>query len=147
MITHRVSRIGRREQAGFTLIEMLVTMIVLGLLAAVMIPAVLGQRQKAEGASAESLLRTGASTMEAASVDADGYPAITTARLAAAEPNLSWLDSAGARAPENEVSVTALGPQGYTLSTASASGRVYVFEKDLSTRPTVHRTCGAGCTW
>lgn len=137
----------RRRQAGFTFVEFLVAMIVLGLLAAVMIPAVLGQREKAEGASAESLLRTGASTMEAASVDTQGYAPITTDRLAAAEPNVSWLSAPGARASESQVSVTGLGPQGYTLSTTSASGTVYVLEKDLTAQPTVTRSCGAGCTW
>ena len=147
MIAHHLHRIDRREQAGFTFVEMLVTMIVLGLLAAVMIPAVLGQREKAEGASAQTLLRTGASTVEAASVDTDGYATLTAARLAAAEPNLSWLDTAGARAPQNEVSVTGLGPNGYTLTTTSASGRVYVLEKDLTGAPTITRSCGAGCDW
>ena len=138
---------GRRRQAGFTFVELLVAMIVLGLLAAVMIPAFLGQREKAQGAGAESLLRTGASTMEAASVDAQGYPLVTTDRLAATEPNVAWLSTPGASAPKDQVSVTDVGPEGYTLSTTTASGQVYVLEKDLTAKPTVTRTCGAGCSW
>lgn len=137
----------RRRQEGFTFVELLVAMIVLGLLAAVMIPVVLGQREKAHGASAESLLRNGASTVEAASVDTQGYALVTTGRLAQTEPNVAWLSAPGASASEGEVSVTGLGPRGYTLSTTSASGTVYVLEKDLTARPTVARTCGPGCTW
>jgi len=147
MTTYSATSVDRGSQRGFTFVEMLVAMIVLGLLAAVMIPAVLGQREKAEGASAQSLLRTGASTVESAAVDADGYATLTTTRLAATEPNFSWLPAAGARAIENEISVTGLGPQGYTLSTTAASGRVYVIEKDLTGAPTIIRTCGTGCDW
>jgi type IV pilus assembly protein PilA len=137
----------RRRQHGFTFVELLVAMIVLGLLAAVMIPVFLGQREKAHGASAESLLRNGASAMEAAAVDTQSYALVTTADLAAAEPNTRWMTAPGASAADDEISVTGLGPQGYTLSTTSTSGTVYVLEKDLTGRPTVTRTCGAGCTW
>ncbi len=137
----------RRRQEGFTFVELLVAMIVLGLLAAVMIPVFLGQREKAHGANAESLLRNGASTMEAASVDTQSYALVTTDRLAETEPNLAWLSTPGANASEGQVSVTGLGPQGYTLSTTSASGTTYVLVKDLTAQPTVTRTCGPGCTW
>lgn len=147
MTTYSAARIDPRRQAGFTFVELLVAMIVLGLLAAVMIPSVLGQREKAEGASAQALLRTAAAGLEAAAVDADGYAGLTTARLAATEPSVSWLAAAGARTPEDQVSVTDLTPQGYTLTTTSASGRAYVVAKDLAGAPTVTRTCGPGCDW
>ena len=88
----------RRRQEGFTFVELLVAMIVLGLLAAVMIPVFLGQREKADGASAESLLRNGASTMEAAAVDTQSYALVTADRLAATEPNTEWLTAPGASA-------------------------------------------------
>jgi prepilin-type N-terminal cleavage/methylation domain-containing protein len=146
MTTHRATR-SSRGQAGFTFVELLMAMIVLGLLAAVMIPNVLGQRSKAEDASAASLLRTGASALEAASVDADGYATLNAARLSVGEPGLSWLDSAGAQAPQNQISVTGVGPQGYTLSTTTSAGHVYVLAKDLTSTPTTTRTCGTGCDW
>lgn len=139
--------LARQHEAGFTFVEMLVTMIVIGLLAAIMIPTFLGQREKAQGATAESLLRTGSSAVEAASVDVDGYTTLSAARLAQSEPNLAWLDSAGAMAADNQVSVTDLGPQGYTLSTTTTSGVVFVLKKDLTATPTTSRTCGTGCDW
>jgi len=133
--------------AGFTFVELLIATIIIGLLAALLIPAVLGQREKAMGASAESLLRSGAGTVEAAAVDAEGYAAITTAQLAEIEPNVSWRDAPGATATAGEVSVTDLGPNGYTLTTTAASGAVYLLTKDVTGAPTVTRTCGPGCTW
>lgn len=138
---------GNDSQAGFTFVELLITTIIIGLLAALMIPAVLGQREKAMGASAESLLRSGAGTVEAAAVDAEGYAIITTAQLAKIEPNVSWRDAPGATTTANEVSVTGLGPNGYTLTTTAASGAVYVLTKDVTAAPTITRTCGPGCTW
>ena len=142
----RTSR-GNESQAGFTFVELLLTTIIIGLLAALMIPAVLGQREKAMGASAESLLRSGAGTVEAAAVDAEGYAVITTAQLATIEPNVSWRDTPGATTSANELSVTNLNPSGYTLTTTAASGAVYVLEKDVTGVPTITRTCGPGCTW
>ena len=96
------SRNGDR-QAGFTFVEMLVTVIMIGLLSAIMIPIFLGSREKASGATAEALLRTGAATVEAVAVDTDGYAAITPAQLAANEPNVAWQSAPGAQAPDNQV--------------------------------------------
>jgi type IV pilus assembly protein PilA len=143
-------RHGRRNddrQAGFTFVEMLVTVIMIGLLSAIMIPIFLGSRDKASGATAEALLRTGAATVEAVAVDTDGYATITPAQLGASEPNVAWQSAPGAQAPANQVTVGDLGPNGYTLSTTTSSGTTYVLQKDLTSAPTVTRTCGAGCSW
>ena len=133
--------------AGFTLIEVLIVTVIIGLLAAVMIPAFLGQKDRAQGATAESLLRSGATTMESASVNTDGYTAITTAMLTSLEPSIHWLDASGATTPAGEVSVTDLGANGYTLTTTTGAGKTYTLVKDLMSAPTITRTCGPGCTW
>ena len=135
------------REAGFTFVEMLVTVIMIGLLSALMIPIFMGSREKASGATAEALLRSGATTMESVVVDTETYAAVTPAQLAATEPNLTWLASSGAQARDNEVSVSALGPDGYTLSTTTAAGTTYVLHKDVTSTPTVTRTCGPGCDW
>ncbi len=72
---------------------------------------------------------------------------ITPAQLSASEPNVAWQSAPGAQAPANQVSVSDLGPNGYTLSTTTASGTTYVLQKDLTATPTVIRTCGPGCAW
>ena len=135
------------RQSGFSFVEVLIVTIMVGLLAAIAIPSFLGTRDQATGASAASLLRTAASGIESVAVDTEGYGGIAPAALAAIEPNVSWTGATGARASGEEVSVTDLGENGYTLTTTTASGAVYTLVKDLTTAPTVTRTCGPGCSW
>ena len=137
----------RTARTGFTLIEVLIVTVMVGLLAALVIPTFLGQRQKAEGATAQALLRSGASALESASVDADGYADITVAQLDGMEPTVAWQTAAGATTADSAISVTGLSATGYELATTTASGTVYTYVKDLTSAPTVTRTCGTGCTW
>ena len=137
---------GRTAQRGFTFVEVLVVTVIIGLLAAILIPAVLGQQEKAQGGAAESLLRPGASAVESASVDV-GYAGITTGKLHEVEPNVAWQTDAGATTSANAVSVTDLSDAGYTLATTTPSGQTFTLVKDANTVPTITRTCGPGCSW
>ena len=147
--TGRAARRGRGgdRRAGFTFVELLVAMIVLGLLAAVMIPAFLGTRDRATGATAQSLLRMGATAFESAAVEPESYAAVTTAELEAVEPAVTWTTAADAQASADAITVSGVSPAGYTLSTVSESGVVYEFVKDLAGSPAVTRTCGPDCSW
>jgi type IV pilus assembly protein PilA len=137
----------RRGEEGFTLIELLVVVIIIGLLAAIAIPAFLGQRNKANDAAAKSLVRNGATAMEAYFSDGNTYAAADAAKLAAIEPNIQW-SAANLDAGKNEVKFTVTGTgTGYTLESKSKSGVTYKYEKLANS--TVQRTCdsGAGCVW
>jgi prepilin-type N-terminal cleavage/methylation domain-containing protein len=137
----------RDAQRGFTFVELAVTVVVIGLLAAIAIPVFTGTRARATEASAQSLLRTAASAMEAASVEHEGYAPITVADLRAMEPNVAWLDTAGAEAKDDQVSISGLGATGYTLTSRADSGQTFVYAKDRTAAPTVQRSCGPGCAW
>jgi type IV pilus assembly protein PilA len=143
--SYMLERLRRRQaQKGFTLIELLVVVIIIGLLAAIAIPAFLGQRDKANDAAAKSLVRNGATAVEAAYADTQDYNTITTAMLTKIEPNIVW--NAAGLAKDDQVAFTPKA-NGYTLVSTSRSTKVFTLSKDITATPTVTRTCGTGCTW
>ncbi len=84
------ARLNGDSEAGFTLIELLVVMLILGILAAIALPAFFNQKDKATDAKAKENAHSAQVAMETYSTDHGGsYVGATQAELEAIEPTLS----------------------------------------------------------
>lgn len=83
------ARLNGDSEAGFTLIELLVVMLILGILAAIALPAFFNQKDKAGDAKAKEYVHSAQVAMETYATDHNGsYTGATEAELEAIEPSL-----------------------------------------------------------
>jgi type IV pilus assembly protein PilA len=76
------------SEKGFTLIELLVVMLILGILAAIAIPAFLNQRGKANDATMKAQARTMQTAIETYATDNNTYVGATCLALNRIEPTI-----------------------------------------------------------
>jgi type IV pilus assembly protein PilA len=128
-----------REESGFTLIELLVVMLILGILAAIAIPAFLNQREKGQDADAKADVRTVETAMETYATDNDGNYTTVEADLTAIEGAVNDITA--------DLTLPAPGAgEDYVIQVASDSGRTFTLTR--TTSGDKNRTCapaGGGC--
>ena len=121
-----------RGDQGFTLIELLVVILIIGILAAIALPAFLSQRQKGQDASAKSDARNLVSQLESCYSQNQTYVGCATSQ----DVTSSGLDVGGG---PGQVELTGLAADGYTATGHSRSGNNFNIIKAGGSSPT--RTC------
>ena len=130
-----------RSQRGFSLVELLVTMLILALLAAIALPAYAGHQKKGKDSEAQSNARNLTARVDLCYATNDSYLACDTNEELGEDTGLPYGDGIG------EVEIVESDVTTYKVtakSKAKSDGQNHTFSIEHTASGTNERTCTAG---
>jgi type IV pilus assembly protein PilA len=126
------ARLSGDSEAGFTLIELLVVMLILGILAAIALPAFFNQREKATDSKAKENAHTAQVAMETYATENGGsYAGVELSKLHTIEPTISSTPgeekvTTGTEPKDAKEGLIVTGTsEGYEIKSIASSGNVF----------------------
>jgi type IV pilus assembly protein PilA len=138
ILMRRIVSSKTRDEGGFTLVELLVVILIIGILAAIAIPSLLNQRSKASDAAGKEIARSSAQAAETYATDHSGlYSGIEPKVLHEYEPALPTAAGNG-NAWDSAAEATESG-KGFTVTATTTNGDKFTWTRNGSGE--VNRTC------